>query len=139
MWHGSFAPSHCCHEPTTRARHRVAHQSPGRGVALTSGVVGSGEYGVVLGPAAAGVLVGANLSSSSEFGGTQRTAHAEPTTPVGSAEFAGVGALAAFLRRNLSAAGVILESSAVTAVVGEASPELYFSMFALLLLGISYP
>ncbi|TVU43070.1 hypothetical protein EJB05_09506, partial [Eragrostis curvula] len=100
-------------------------------LAVSAGV-GPGEYAVLLG--LVGVLVGANLIVL----GVRRTADEEPTTPVGVAAFAGVGALAAsFLRRNLVGAGLILSSSAVTAVAGEASPELRCSMFALLLLGMS--
>ncbi|CAO2205963.1 unnamed protein product [Urochloa humidicola] len=46
------------------------------------------------------------------------------------------GDLAAFLRRHLAAVGIVVASSAVTAVSGDAGPVLCFSMFALLLLGL---
>ncbi|TVU43073.1 hypothetical protein EJB05_09509, partial [Eragrostis curvula] len=94
--------------------------------------VSAGEYGVLLG--LVGILVGANFIAVGV-----RMAEEPTVPPIGHSVFAaGVGGeLPAFGRRNLEAAGVILASSAFTVVAGEASSELCFSMFALLLLGIS--
>ncbi|TVU43063.1 hypothetical protein EJB05_09499, partial [Eragrostis curvula] len=103
-------------------------------LAVSAGVC-SDEYGALLG--LVGVLVGANLVAV----GVRRMAEKEEptTTPIGHAKFDGVGALirSFFLRRNLAVAGLLLASSAVTAVAGEASPVLCFCIFALFLLGIS--
>ncbi|TVU43072.1 hypothetical protein EJB05_09508, partial [Eragrostis curvula] len=102
-------------------------------LAVSAGV-GSDEYGALLG--LVGVLVGAILVGV----GVRRMAEEEEltATPIGHAAFAGAGALirSFFLRRNLAVAGLLLASSAVTAVAGEASPALYFSFFALFLLGM---
>ncbi|TVU00949.1 hypothetical protein EJB05_53606, partial [Eragrostis curvula] len=93
--------------------------------------VGSGKLGLLLG--FVGVLAGANLIAVAV-----RMAD-EPTTPtIVNAVIAGVGALTAFLRRNLGVVGLAMASSAVAAVAGDVGgPVLCFSSFALFLLGVS--
>ncbi|CAO2205962.1 unnamed protein product [Urochloa humidicola] len=80
----------------------------------------------------AGVLAGAGLVAVGV-----RMAD-DPAAPVGvPAVFAGgARALSAFLRRRLAVVGLVMASSAVTAVSGEAGPLLYSAMFALFLLGL---
>ncbi|CAL4997099.1 unnamed protein product [Urochloa decumbens] len=57
--------------------------------------------------------------------------------PVVPAVFGGARALAAFLRRHLAVVGLIVASSAVTAVSGHDHPVVHFAMLALFLLGLS--
>uniref|UniRef100_A0A0A9B767 Uncharacterized protein n=1 Tax=Arundo donax TaxID=35708 RepID=A0A0A9B767_ARUDO len=90
-----------------------------------STAIGSSGFGLLV--SLVGVLAGANLIAVG----------VHDPAPIAAAVFAGVGALTALLRRNLAAAGLIMASSAVTAIAGEAGPALCFAMFALLLLGIS--
>jgi hypothetical protein len=92
--------------------------------------VSAGELGLLLG--LVGVLIGTNTIAAA---GVLRGGE-EPTTPDGPAAPARLGALTAFLRRNLAVVGIILSSAAVSA--GEAGPVLSFAMFALLLLGLCF-
>jgi hypothetical protein len=93
--------------------------------------VSSGELGLFLG--LLGVLVGANtIAAAGVLKGGE-----EPTMPTGAAAPARLGALTAFLDRNVAVVGIILSSAAVTAAsTGEAGPVLCFAMFPLLLLGL---
>lgn len=93
--------------------------------AVSAGL-GSGDVAVLL--SLVGVLVGASLVAV----GVRRIGGEEPTTQTGHAALAGV---LAFL---LPVAGIILASSAVTVVAGEAKPVLSFSMFGLFLLGLCF-
>jgi hypothetical protein len=94
-----------------------------------SAAVGSGELGLLLG--LVGVLVGANTIAA----GVRRMGE-DPTTPTYPAV---LGALTAFLPRNLAVVGVMLSSTAVTAVsAGEAGPVFCFAMFTLFLLGLCF-
>ncbi|KAG2577169.1 uncharacterized protein LOC120677687 [Panicum virgatum] len=92
---------------------------------------GGGGFGLLL--SFAGVLAGASIIAAGV-----RMADDDPAAPVGPAAFDGTArALAAFLRRHLAVVGLVVASSAVTAVSGEAGAVLCFGMFALLLLALS--
>jgi hypothetical protein len=94
--------------------------------------VGSGELGLLLG------LVGVLVSANTIAAGVRRMGE-DPATPSSPAAPACLGALTAFLRRNLAVVGIMLSSAAVTAVSGgEAGPVLCFAMFALFLLGLCF-
>jgi hypothetical protein len=94
--------------------------------------VGSGELGLLLG--LVGVLAGANTIAAGVLKGAE-----DPTTPTCPAAPAGLGALTAFLPRNLAVVGIMLSSTAVTAVSGgEAGPVFCFAMLALFSLGLCF-
>jgi hypothetical protein len=78
-----------------------------------------------------GVLVATSLVTAGV-----RMAHGPaPIIPV---VFAGTRSLAAFVRRNTAAVGLVMASSAVTMLVsGEAHPMLCFATLTLLLVGVS--
>ncbi|KAF8662444.1 hypothetical protein HU200_056030 [Digitaria exilis] len=79
----------------------------------------------------AGVLAGANLVTAGILVAD------DPAAGVGPAAFDGARALAAFLRPYLAVAGLVMASSAVTTVSGEAGPALCIGMLAMLLLGLA--
>ncbi|WVZ94773.1 hypothetical protein U9M48_040632 [Paspalum notatum var. saurae] len=64
-----------------------------------------------------------------------RAADGDPA-PAVPAAIDGARGLVSFLRRNLTVVGLVLVSSAITAVSGEAGAVLCFSMFLVLLLGV---
>ncbi|CAL4997087.1 unnamed protein product [Urochloa decumbens] len=80
----------------------------------------------------AGVLAGASLVAVGVRMADDSAAPVVPAVFIG-----GARTLAAFLRRHLAVFGLVMASSAVTAVSGAAGPLLYFAMFGLLLLGLS--
>ncbi|CAL4997088.1 unnamed protein product [Urochloa decumbens] len=100
-------------------------------ISVSAGInfFGAGGFGLVL--CFMGVLAGASLVAVGV-----RMADADPMSVVPEV-LAGARALHAFLQRNLAVVGVVVASSAVTAVSGEASPVLCFGVFALFLLGLS--
>ncbi|KAK3121154.1 hypothetical protein QOZ80_8BG0647170 [Eleusine coracana subsp. coracana] len=100
-------------------------------LAATVGI-GSGELGMLLG--FVGILVGASFVAVGLRMGDDQT------TPIVHAVFARVNALVTpFLHRNLAVVGLVMASSAVTAVAGgEAVPVLCFAMLALFLLGLCF-
>ncbi|CAL4997086.1 unnamed protein product [Urochloa decumbens] len=61
----------------------------------------------------------------------------DPAAPIGTLVFAGARALTTFMHRRLAFVGLVTVSSAFTAVAGETGPMLCFSMFVLLLVGVS--
>nr|CAB3480198.1 unnamed protein product [Digitaria exilis] len=75
----------------------------------------------------AGVLAGANLVTAGILVAD------DPAAGVGPAAFDG----APFLRPYLAVAGLVMASSAVTTVSGEAGPALCIGMLAMLLLGLA--
>jgi hypothetical protein len=77
-----------------------------------------------------GILAGANLVTV----GVRMTDGPAPTVL---AVFGGARVLAAFVRRNTAAVGLVVASCAIAVVSGEAEPVLCFAMFALLLLAVS--
>ncbi|OEL36876.1 hypothetical protein BAE44_0002105 [Dichanthelium oligosanthes] len=91
---------------------------------------GAGGFGLLL--CFAGLLAGVG----STFVGV-RLAGADNPAPIVPAVFDGARALAALLRGNLTVVGLVMASSAVTAVSGEDAPVICFGLFALLLLGLS--
>ncbi|KAJ1267560.1 hypothetical protein BS78_07G065500 [Paspalum vaginatum] len=105
------------------------------GLALTLVAVGAGfgsrsTSGFVL--SFAGVLIGAN-----RIAGGVLMADA-PGAPVRPVVLAGARALVGCISRNLAVAGILVASSAVTAVAGETTaPVACLCAFALLLLGLS--
>ncbi|KAK3122866.1 hypothetical protein QOZ80_8AG0619470 [Eleusine coracana subsp. coracana] len=100
-------------------------------LAVSAGV-GYGELGMLLG--FVGILVGASFVAVGVRMGD------DPTKPMVPAVLPRVGALiAAFLHRNLAVVGLLMASSAVTAVAGgEAGPVLCFAMLPLFLLGLCF-
>ncbi|CAO2205950.1 unnamed protein product [Urochloa humidicola] len=90
---------------------------------------GAGGFGFLL--CFAGVLAGASLVAIGV-----RMTDADPVSVVPEV-LAGARALHAFLQRNLAVVGIVMASSAVTVVSGEAGPVLCFGVFALFLLGLS--
>ncbi|CAO2209963.1 unnamed protein product [Urochloa humidicola] len=62
---------------------------------------------------------------------------ADDTEPVVPVVFDGTRDLGEFLRRHLAFVGLVMASSFLTAVSGEAGPVLCFAMFALFLLAMS--
>ncbi|RCV29795.1 hypothetical protein SETIT_6G041800v2 [Setaria italica] len=77
-----------------------------------------------------GVVAGANVIAAGV-----RTAD-DPAAPIGPAPVAFAGARA-FMRRNLAVVGLVMVSSASTAVAGETGPAFSFMMFVLLVFGVS--
>ncbi|RCV29794.1 hypothetical protein SETIT_6G041700v2 [Setaria italica] len=77
-----------------------------------------------------GVVAGANMIAA-----VVRTAD-DPAAPIGPAPAVFAGARA-FMRRNLAVVGLVMVSSASTAVVGETGPAFSFMMFVLLVFGVS--
>ena len=88
----------------------------------------AGSFGLLL--CFMGVLVGGSLVAA----GVRMADGPAPIVPV---VFASARALAAFVRRNTAAVGLVMASCAVTAVSGEEDPVLCFATFALLLLSVS--
>ncbi|KAL6658921.1 hypothetical protein ACP70R_002961 [Stipagrostis hirtigluma subsp. patula] len=89
---------------------------------------GSGGYLALLSFTA--VLAGVSLIAAAVRMADDPTASRAAVSPGG-------GALLSLPRRDLAFMGLVLASSAVTAVAGEADPALCFAFSALLLLGIS--
>ncbi|CAL4997089.1 unnamed protein product [Urochloa decumbens] len=101
-------------------------------ISVSAGInFGAVGFGLLL--CFAGVLAGGSLVSVGI-----RMAD-DPAAPVIPAVFDGARDLAACLRSHLAVVGLVLASSAFTAVSGEADadPVLCLAMFALLLLGLS--
>jgi hypothetical protein len=81
-----------------------------------------------------GVLVGGSLVAA----GVCMADEPAPIIPVVPVVFTSARALAAFVRRNTAAVGLVMASCAVTMLVsGEEHPVLCFATFALLLVGVS--
>ncbi|KAJ1267576.1 hypothetical protein BS78_07G066700 [Paspalum vaginatum] len=78
-----------------------------------------------------GVLAGAILVIAGV-----RAADVGDSAPVVPAVLDGARGLLSFTRRDLALVGLVLLSSAITAVSGEAGPVLCFSMFVVLMLGV---
>ncbi|CAL4997108.1 unnamed protein product [Urochloa decumbens] len=98
-------------------------------LAVSAGISFGSGFGLLL--SFVGVLAGVNV-----IAGGVRLAD-DPAAPIGPAVFAGARALTAFMRRRLAFVGLVTVSSAFTAVAGETGPMLCFSMFVLLLVGVS--
>nr|TKW08655.1 hypothetical protein SEVIR_6G038100v2 [Setaria viridis] len=60
----------------------------------------------------------------------------DPAAPIGPT-FAAFAGARAFMRRNLAVVGLVLVSSASTAVAGETGPTFSFMIFVLLVFGVS--
>uniref|UniRef100_A0A0E0LRY6 Uncharacterized protein n=1 Tax=Oryza punctata TaxID=4537 RepID=A0A0E0LRY6_ORYPU len=90
-----------------------------------------GSHGLVL--ILLGVLAGVTLVAVGVW-----TTDCSPAAFSCSATLHGISLLVAMaLRRNIAVVGLVMASSAITAAAGEASPALYFSLLATLLVGVS--
>jgi hypothetical protein len=90
---------------------------------------GVGGFGLLL------CFLGVLVSTSLVAAGVSMSDGPSPIVPV---VFAGARSLAAFVRRNTAAVGLVMASCAVTMLVsGEAHPMLCFATFTLLLVGVS--
>ncbi|TVU00941.1 hypothetical protein EJB05_53598, partial [Eragrostis curvula] len=106
-------------------------KATGFAVLLLAVIVGVSSGGLGLLLCFVGVVAGASLIAVGV-----RMAD-DLTTPIGDAVFSRVGALMAFMRRNLGVVGLVMASSAVAAVAGDTGPVLCFSSsFVLFLLGV---
>ena len=90
--------------------------------------IGFGGYGLVL------TLLGIHTGGAFFTVGVKMS---DDPTAICTTTFHGVFLLAERLRRNLAVVGLVVASTANTAITGESSPGICFDLFAALLVGIA--